>query len=330
VTTAYLEMLIEARSELEGPTPEAWFDRLEREEDKLDAALKEACQHDPVVGLRAAPLLQRFWFARGRLGRGRQWVEQLLSAAGEGRTVDRARGLSAAAALAFRQGDTEATKTYAAEALELSRQLGARDVQIDAALTLARVGLRDGNVEAVRRFAQGARNLGLEMGDEARELSAIHCLAEGARIGGDYQLARSLYDESLARNRLRGNRLLVSVELTNLAAVEKREGNLAQAEANLREAMTISREINNSYILAANLITLAAVKFEAGKARQAARLLGHADAIYLATGLVVDPADKADYDQTLTNAHSELGEAAFAAAHADGAASSIERLIATL
>jgi tetratricopeptide (TPR) repeat protein len=197
-------------------------------------------------------------------------------------------------------------------------------------LTLARVGLREGNVEAVRRFAQGARNLGLEMGDEARELSAIHCLAEGARIGGDYQLARSLYDESLARNRSRGNRRLVSVELTNLAAVEKREGNLGQAEVNLREAMTISREINNSYILAANLITLAAVKMAAGQARQAARLLGHADAIYLATGLVVDPADKADYDQALTNARSELGEAAFAAAHADGVASSIDRLIATL
>jgi hypothetical protein len=94
--------------------------------------------------------------------------------------------------------------------------------------------------------------------------------------------------------------------------------------------MTISREINNSYILAANLITLAAVKMAAGQARQAARLLGHADAIYLATGLVVDPADKADYDQALTNARSELGEAAFAAAHADGVASSIDRLIATL
>ena len=330
MTTAYLEMLIEARSELEGPTPEAWFDRLEREEDKLDAALKEACQHDPAVGLRAAPLLQRFWFARGRLGHGRQWVEQLLSAAGEARTVDRARGLSAAAALAFRQGDTEATQTYASEALELSRQVGARDVQVDAALTLARVGLREGNVEAVRRFAQGARELGLEMGDEARELGAIHCLAEGARIGGEYQLARSLYNESLARNRARGNRLLVSVELTNLAAVEKRDGNLSQAEANLREAITISREINNSYILAANLITLAAVNMAAGRARQAARLLGHADAIYSATGLVVDPADKADYDQTLASARSELGEAAFAATHADGVALSIERLIATL
>ena len=118
--------------------------------------------------------------------------------------------------------------------------------------------------------------------------------------------------------------------MTNLAAVEKREGNLAQAEANLREAITISREINNSYILAANLITLAAVKMAAGRARQAARLLGHADAIYSATGLVVDPADKADYEQTLASARSDLGEAAFAAAHADGVALSLERLVATL
>jgi tetratricopeptide (TPR) repeat protein len=326
VTTAYLVKVLEARSALEGPNPETWYDRLEREESVLEEALEAACREDPALGLRATPLLGRFWFARGRLERGRKWVERLLLAAGDNPSVDRARGLFAAAALAFRQGDTVATRRYASKALALATEFSVPELQIDAGLTLARVGLREGNVETVRRYAGGAQQMALKIGDEARELSAIHHLAEGARIGGDYVLARRLYEESLARNRARGNRLMEAVELANLSIVEKREGKLHQAEANLNQAIQISREINNSYILAGSLVALAAVAMSARRARQAARLLGRADAIYSATGLVIDPADKPEYDQARGAARSELGEEAFAAAHAEGADLSVERL----
>jgi tetratricopeptide (TPR) repeat protein len=318
--------VLEARGALEGPNPETWYDRFEREESVLEEALEGACREDPGLGLRATPLLTRFWFARGRLERGRKWVERLLVAAADHPSVDRAQGLFAAAALAFRQGDTASTRRYASEALALASEFSAPELQIDSGLALARVGLREGNVEAVRGYASGAQQMALKIADEARELSAIHHLAEGARIGGDYVLARTLYEESLARNRARGNRLMEAVELANLSIVEKKEGKLRQAEANLNRAIQISREINNSYLLAGSLVALAAVAISARRARQAARLLGRADAIYSATGLVIDPADKPEYDQALAAARSQLGENAFAAAYAEGAGLSIERL----
>jgi tetratricopeptide (TPR) repeat protein len=319
--------VLEARSALEGPNPETWYDRLEREESVLEEALEGACREDPALGLRATRPLHRFWFARGRLERGRKWVERLLLAAGDHPSVDRAQGLFAAAALAFRQGDTAATRRYASEALALATEFSVPELQIDAGLALARVGLRDGNADSVRRYAGGAQQMALKIGDEARELSAIHHLAEGARIGGDYLLARTLYEESLTRNRARGNRLMEAVELANLSIVEKREGKLQQAETNLNQAIQISREINNSYLLAGSLVALAAVAVSARRARQAAGLLGRADSIYSATGLVIDPADKPEYDQALGTARSELGEEAFAAAYAEGADLSIERLM---
>lgn len=327
VSAGYLETLLAARSAFEGPSPEAWYDRLEREESQLEEALEAACRDEPGLGLRATPLLQRFWFARGRLERGRKWVERLLLAAGTSPTPDRAQGLFAAGALAFRQGDTDATRRYASEALRLAKEFGAPELQIDAALALARVGLREGDVEAVRRFAGEAQELALKIRDEARELGAIHHLAEGARIAGDYRLARTLYEESLARNRARGNRLIEAVELANLSMVEKKEGNLQQAEANLTQAIQISREINNSYILAACLVALAAVAASARRARQSAHLLGGADAIYSVTGLVIDPADKPEYDQAEIAARSELGNEAFAAAYEEGAKLTIDRLL---
>lgn len=269
--------------------------------------------------MRAAPSLQRFWFARGRLERGRQWVERLLAAAGERPTVERAQGLFAVSSLAFRQGDSEGARRYARHALNIANDFAASEVQIDAGLVLARVGLRDRDPSIVRRFATAAQQHAIKIGDEARELSAIHCLAEAARIAGDDGMARSLYNQSLSRNRARGNRLVVSVELTNLALLERRRGNLQQAEANLREAIQISRDIKNSYILAANFVALAAVAAGAGKPHDAARSLGHADAIYAATGMVVDPADKPEYEQALATARSELGEGDFISGYAEGA-----------
>ena len=326
MSTSYLQALLDG-PEFESPNPEVLYERLEREEAELEEALLEACDTDPVVGLRVAPLLQRFWFARGRLERGRAWVERLLASAGDAPTVDRARGLSAAAALAFRQGDNDATRRYASEARELALEQRASEVQIDAALALARVGLRDGNVANVRRFSEEAREVALELGDEARELRALHHLAEGTRIAGDHAHARGLYEESLARNRARGSRVEVSVELTNLATLDKTEGNFEQAEANLCEAIEISQEIGNSYVLAANLVVLGVVAAAAGQPERATRFLGHADAIYSATGLVIDPADKPEYDNAVAVARSALGEKRFAAAHARGAEMPVELLL---
>jgi tetratricopeptide (TPR) repeat protein len=313
-----LERVIAARDELIGPAPEPWYDRLEREEPELEAALEEACAHDPRVGLEAAPLLQRFWFARGRLDRGRRWVERLLDAGSKEPTPERAQGLAAAAGLAFRQGDNDVTKQRAQQALNVARAVDRDDVAAEALLALARAGLRDGDPSSVRLHASEAREIALELSDEDRELSAIHHLAEGARMAGDLDEARALYAESLERNRARGAQLIVAVELTNFGYVEKASGRLDVAEAGVREAISISVSIGNSYILAHSLVALAAIFASSGRADESSRLLGKADAIFAETGLVLDPADKPEYDGAVTAARGALGDEAYEAAYTAG------------
>jgi tetratricopeptide (TPR) repeat protein len=174
-----------------------------------------------------------------------------------------------------------------------------------ALLALARAGLRDGDPGAVRLHASEARRIALELGDEDRELGAIHHLAEGARMAGDLDEARTLYAESLERNRARGAQLIVAVELSNFGYVEKASGRLDVAEAREREAIPISLSIGNSYILAHSLVALAAI-VAAGKA----------DAIFAETGLVLDPADKPEYDGAVAAARAALGDEASEAAYA--------------
>jgi tetratricopeptide (TPR) repeat protein len=318
MTTGYLERVIAARDELKGSSPEAWYDRLERDEPELEAALERACDHDPRLGLEAAALLQRFWFARGRLSRGRAWVERLLESAGKEPTAERAQGLVAVAGLAFRQGDNDVTKQRAQEALDVAAAVGRRDIEAEALLALARAGLRDEDPSSVRLHASEARAIALELNDEDSELSAIHHLAEGARMAGDLDEARTLYAESLDRNRARGAQLIVSVELTNFGYVEKASGRLDVAEARVREAIPISLSIGNSYILAHNLVALAAVVAASGRHDESARLLGKADAIFAETGLVLDPADRPEYDGAVAAARAALGTEAYEAAYAAG------------
>jgi len=308
---------VAARDELLGPSPEAWYDRFEREEPELEAALEEACDRNPRLGLEAAALLQRFWFARGRLERGRAWVERLLDSHKEP-TSERAQGLVAAASLAFRQGDNDVTKRHAHEALGVAVAVGRRDIEAEALLALARAGLRDGDPSLVKLRASEARAIALELADEDRELSAIHHLAEGARMAGDLDEARSLYEESLERNRARGAQLIVAVELTNFGYVEKASGRLEVAEARVREAVPISLSIGNSYILAHNLVALAAIVCASGRADESARLLGKADALFAETGLVLDPADRPEYESAVAAVRAVLGDEAYAAAYTAG------------
>jgi hypothetical protein len=111
---------------------------------------------------------------------------------------------------------------------------------------------------------------------------------------------------------------MVSTELTNFSYVEKASGRLDIAEARVREAIPISLSIGNSYVLAHNLAALAAVVAASGRFDESARMLGKADAIFADAGLVVDPADKPEYDGAISAARAGLGTEGYEAAHAAG------------
>lgn len=53
--------------------------RLDAEHDNLRAALGWSFQHEPLIGARVAAALGQFWFIRGHLSEGRQWVVRALA-----------------------------------------------------------------------------------------------------------------------------------------------------------------------------------------------------------------------------------------------------------
>jgi tetratricopeptide (TPR) repeat protein len=318
VALALLAEIVAARGELLGPAPEAWYDRLEREESLLNESLREAEQSDSRLGLEAAALLSQFWFHRGRVDLGRRWLSELLAAAPAQPSAERARALRAAGGLAFRQADNEVAKTYERAALEMARTLERRDIEAEALVGLARTGLRDGDPGVVLEYARQARDLAAQLGDETVDLQGLHCAAEATRMSGRLDEARTLYMESLERNRARGASVMVAVELNNLAFLEKAAGHLEIAERNLVEAISISLSTKNAYLLAHHLVALAAVCAAAGRGLEAAQLLGKAESLFDEAGLSLDPADEPERDAATITACRLLGDDEFNASHAAG------------
>jgi DNA-binding CsgD family transcriptional regulator len=120
----------------------------------------------------------------------------------------------------------------------------------------------------------------------------------------------------------------LSAALTTRARVAIAQGDLAQAERDSRDALSCSAD--NQTILGVHdtLECLAALAAKAGINRQAARLLGAANAIKQRTAEVRFKILDAEYEAAIRELRDVMGDTEFAAAWAEGAALSTEEAIA--
>ena len=80
--------------------------------------------HDPAVALRLAAALWRFWYARGHIQEGRQWLDRALATGAGEKTVARVRALNGLGVLVWTAGDLERALELQNASLSLARELG--------------------------------------------------------------------------------------------------------------------------------------------------------------------------------------------------------------
>ena len=282
-------------SNLVRPGEGEWLERLALERDAFGQAVRffmETGNEDAAAELVAN--VWRLWMMSGDIAGGRALLAAVLDA-GECKP-SRGRGLAlyGDSLLAFKQGDFDASRERNEEALKIGQELGDREVRTLALLGLSRVALNDGDQDRARSLAEESHARAREL-DPSMWQAPLHMLAQATRLGGDFDEAAALFEESLALNRRLGDRVMVTVELHNLGHVEIRRGNADAAERLFAEAEAMSSS-DDPYDAAMTDLNRASVAFARGDREAATALLGRVQSMVDEAKLDLAPDDLAELD----------------------------------
>jgi DNA-binding CsgD family transcriptional regulator len=135
---------------------------------------------------------------------------------------------------------------------------------------------------------------------------------------GDVARAREWLEAGLAEHRARHNTWGAGFALRALGDLALGAGDRAAAAACYRECITLWREHGFLRGIAQSMVGLASVAAETGPPQRLAQLLGAAEHVRDEVGLGLWVTEQAAHDRTRALVRRRLGDAAFAAAEAEG------------
>jgi DNA-binding CsgD family transcriptional regulator len=210
-------------------------------------------------------------------------------------------------------GNSTASRALCAQSAELSRGSGNRWGLATALSALGIIAVETLHLAEAAAPLEESLNLSRQLGDRWCVARALHYQGELARAEGDYDRAVALFDESLVLYRQLDQPSQVSSVLHNLGYVAQLRGDIRQAAAYMAEALIVVRHNGDSRAIAHYLAGLAGMIGLLGQPERGARLSAAAAALFEATGAVMWPIDRVDYERNLATIRTQLGETAFAA-----------------
>jgi predicted ATPase/class 3 adenylate cyclase/Tfp pilus assembly protein PilF len=227
--------------------------------------------------------------------------------------------------VAVQQGDYEPGRALHQESLEIKRSLGDRWGVASSLDNLGSVAQYQGDCVAARALLEESLAMRRELGDRQGIANVLGNLGNVAREQGDVEAARSLHEQSLELCRELGDRRGLSLSLHALGGLALDRGEREAARALCGESLTIRHELGDKAGIAASLEGLACVAGTHDKPARAARLFGAASALRDAIGAPLTSPDRTEYERRVAAVRTALGDEAFAAAWAAGAAMTLEQ-----
>jgi tetratricopeptide (TPR) repeat protein len=278
--------------------------------------------------LRLGGALWWFWLVRGYWTEGREHLAGLLALPGaEARTAARANALGDAGILARYQGDYAAARALHEERLAICRELEDKEGIAWSLGSLGWAARDQGDHGAARAFFEESLAIFRGLGNKDGIALSLMGLGEAARLRGDCEAARALLEECLAIYRELGDKGFLARSLARLGNVAHAQGDYGTARALFEESLTIKRELGDKRAIVQDLEGLAALAVAQAQPAHAARLFGAVEGLREAFGAPLPPGDRAEHDRCVPAVRTTLGEAAFAAAWAEGRSMSLEQSI---
>ncbi|WP_426574815.1 DUF4062 domain-containing protein [Aquihabitans sp. McL0605] len=299
---------------------------LERDLPNVRAAIAWRTEQDDgaALGLFAASLWAWYWLG-GRMSEGRAWIEGLAP------RLDRAEGVAdgeaeacvseALGAVRFSLGDRAGAEALLRRALAAYRATDDLEgIAIVSCLLAVIIPAVDGSiaeaVELATAAVAGGRALGLDWG----LAFALAVLGSVTRREGSVEQGIALQHEALVLAREVGELVLIGQILGQLAIGALRDGDLDEAASFLAEAADCCRLTRQTEETVFCLEIGAAIAFGDDRIREAAVLMGAADAIRDRVEVAVWPVMQAQRAALVAALAEALGPDEHAAARAAGCA----------
>lgn len=276
------------RAMLGGEDPIPWLERLESVYDELRTALDWFHEHgDANSELRLAATLGLFWRVRGRIAEGLELLERALRQPVPQSPRVRARALSAAGRLAYRQGDYERARRLHEESLRTSYAISGSSWAVGQSLSdLGGVARAEGDHGRAEAFYREAADVLRSAGHRVRLGTVLGNLADVRLYRGDPAEAGRLAEEALALQEETGDadgRVFTFLTLGRIAAHERRD---RDAEAWLQRGLALADVLQDREARGYLLLSLAELASLQGDTPRAVELLESADATLAAVGVV--------------------------------------------
>jgi predicted ATPase/class 3 adenylate cyclase/DNA-binding CsgD family transcriptional regulator len=273
-------------------------------------------------------------YSRGDLAAARlRFEESLVLARAVGDKSLVAWALDGMAMVAILQGEYARARQLVEECLALFRTLGSKKGIAESLFWLAEMMFfSQGDLVRAHAVAEESLALNREIGNRSGEAYVLPTLAEITFYQGDTTTARLLLEKSCALWREVGNEAQIVWTLSMLAKVIAAQGDLAAAQTVYEECLNREKGVMNSNLsyldLPPALEGLAAVVAAQGEPVWAARLWGAAETQRESYSIPLKPVYRADYEQAVAAARTQLGEQSFAAAWAEGRSMTPEQVLA--
>jgi non-specific serine/threonine protein kinase len=312
-----------------GPVPGAWLDRLETERDNLREALAWAHEeHATEFACRLASALHWFWRARGPVGEGRRWTEDLLDGTGEAAPALRAALLMGAGDLAMTRGEFARAAELLEASIALARELDDWPTLAHALFFRGATAVYEDQFDLGQEFMDRVIDVARAMGAPFWRAWGLSVLAAIARARGEHARAADLLAESNTVCQAEGVAWPTALNFSLMSEIATDLGDLDRAEALGREGLRLAWAVGERRYFAGALAGLARTAAARGDPEWGARLYGAVDAVLEATGANLPLTALPSFEPGRAAVRAALGEAGFAAAWAAGRAMPIAQVLA--
>ena len=316
----FLALAEEARKDLARDQGAAlWLPRLELEHDNCRAALRWARDLDePRLELQLAAALLIFWHSRGHLDEGRSRIAEALARDPGAPAELRWRALRSATMMAHNQGDPDAARAFAQEAVAGHRATGDARGLAQAISLLGMVAASERKHREARALYEESKAMREKLGDEVQLQHSLHNLGLLALDQGQYDEARRQIEAALAIARRHRQEGRLANGLSGLGYVAIGQSRHAEARKLFEQSLRMSVEPGWKDFVDYCLVGLASVSAATQDLERAARLLGAAEALSDEINLRLEPPVESTRARTAHELDSRLGSDRFAACVAQG------------